>query len=142
MGGVEKEVAIEMNREYVEFVRRKKRSAKSYGKRSMCCLSTTNKFRTFFMDLSNNRYFNSFIIVAILVNSVALALEEPPKLGEKHSKEQEMMEIVFIAIFSVEMFIKIIAMGFVMHDDSYLHDPWNILDFLVVLSSWVNISQD
>ena len=34
------------------------------------------------------------------------------------------------------MFIKIVAMGFILNKNSYLRDNWNILDFLVVASSW------
>jgi len=34
------------------------------------------------------------------------------------------------------MFIKILALGFILNKNSYLKDNWNILDFLVVISSW------
>ena len=50
------------------------------------------------------------------------------------------------AIFTVEMFIRIIAMGFYTNPkncrhppETYLNDPWNRLDFFVVLSSWLNL---
>lgn len=33
--------------------------------------------------------------------------------------------------------VKIIAMGFVVPANSYLRDSWNIMDFLVVMLSWV-----
>ena len=48
--------------------------------------------------------------------------------------------------FTVEMFIRIIAMGFWDRSadvdsrvDRYLNDDWNKLDFFVVLSSWLNV---
>ena len=40
---------------------------------------------------------------------------------------------VFSLIFTIEAIIKIIAMGFIVHKKSYIRDPWNILDFLVVV---------
>ena len=76
----------------------------------------------------------------ILVNSIALAFEESPKPGVKHKKVFEVLEIIFMYIFTVEMLIKIIAKGFILGPGTYLHDPWNILDFVVVISSWANNS--
>jgi hypothetical protein len=35
--------------------------------------------------------------------------------------------------FLLEASIKILGMGFVIHKNSYLRDPWNALDFLIVL---------
>ena len=47
---------------------------------------------------------------------------------------QEELEPYFMGIFTVEMVTKIVAMGFVLHPDSYLRNPWNIMDFIVVVS--------
>ena len=46
---------------------------------------------------------------------------------------------VFSYIFIFECLLKLTAMGFVMHNKSYLRDPWNGLDFLVVLSGLFEI---
>ena len=40
---------------------------------------------------------------------------------------------VFTAIYTSEMILKIIAKGFLLHNFAYLRDPWNWLDFVVVL---------
>jgi hypothetical protein len=50
------------------------------------------------------------------------------------TSQLEELEPVFMGIFTVEMCTKIIAMGFVLHPDSYLRNPWNIMDFVVVVS--------
>jgi hypothetical protein len=42
-------------------------------------------------------------------------------------------EYVFLAVFGVEMLMKIVAMGFVYGENSYLRDAWNRLDFAVVI---------
>jgi hypothetical protein len=41
---------------------------------------------------------------------------------------------IFAIIFIVEAFIKIIARGFVAHKSAYLRDPWNVLDFIIVIT--------
>jgi len=45
---------------------------------------------------------------------------------------QEVAEYVFLAIFTIEAVLKIIAYGFVMHPGAYLRNGWNILDFVIV----------
>ena len=40
---------------------------------------------------------------------------------------------VFAAIYTVEMFLKIIGRGFALHKYAYLRNAWNWLDFLVVI---------
>lgn len=46
------------------------------------------------------------------------------------------LEWVFLGIFTVEMLMRIVAQGFVLEKMTYLRDPWNILDFTVVLVGW------
>jgi voltage-dependent calcium channel L type alpha-1C/voltage-dependent calcium channel L type alpha-1D len=40
--------------------------------------------------------------------------------------------VIFTLIFTMEAILRIIAMGFFKHKNSYLKDPWNWLDFTVV----------
>jgi Ion transport protein len=35
------------------------------------------------------------------------------------------------------MIIKIVALGFILNSGSYLRDPWNVLDFIIVGSAWL-----
>ena len=46
----------------------------------------------------------------------------------------DICRIVFLAIYSVEMVIKVIAKGFILNNYTYLRNPWNWLDFIVILS--------
>jgi hypothetical protein len=47
------------------------------------------------------------------------------------------IDMIFLCLYSIEMFLKIIAMGFVMRPFSYLRDPWNFLDFIVISLGWM-----
>jgi len=51
----------------------------------------------------------------------------------------EGFELFLLVFYSFEMVIKIIALGFVLNKNSYLRNNWNILDFLVVVSSWLPV---
>jgi hypothetical protein len=42
----------------------------------------------------------------------------------------------FALIFVIEAIIKIIAKGLVFGKETYLRDPWNILDFIIVITRY------
>lgn len=46
---------------------------------------------------------------------------------------QEQIEIIFMVIFTLECFMKIIAYGFILHPGAYIRSVWNTLDFLIVV---------
>lgn len=54
----------------------------------------------------------------------------PPTL---FSPPQEQVEYVFLIIFTVETFLKIIAYGLVLHPSAYIRNGWNLLDFVIVI---------
>lgn len=45
---------------------------------------------------------------------------------------QESLEYIFLIIFTLECFLKIVAYGLVFHEGAYLRNCWNILDFVIV----------
>lgn len=47
------------------------------------------------------------------------------------------VDIVFMAIFTIEFIIKVIADGFIFGPHAYLKSFWNILDFSVLISFWI-----
>ena len=49
-------------------------------------------------------------------------------------------DYLFTAFFSIEAFLKIIAYGFIMCPNSYLRDNWSRMDFVIVVSSILDIS--
>ena len=46
---------------------------------------------------------------------------------------------MFLAIYSTEMVIKTIAKGFILNKYTYLRNPWNWLDFIVIASGYVTL---
>ena len=50
----------------------------------------------------------------------------------------DLIDMCFLVVYTVEMLLKIVAMGFFMRAHSYLRDAWNILDFSVVILGWVS----
>ena len=78
--------------------------------------------------MSVNPWFDRFILFVILVNCVFLALD---KEIDSVTNNIETIDFVFLIIYTWEMTMKIIAMGFFMRAHSYLRDSWNIVSILV-----------
>jgi len=55
---------------------------------------------------------------------------------------QEHVEYVFLVVFTVEAVMKVVAYGFVLHPGAYLHNGWNILDFIIVVVGYAPSSVD
>ncbi|CAK8987174.1 L type [Durusdinium trenchii] len=47
-------------------------------------------------------------------------------------------ELFFNTMFSIELVIKVITWGLIMGKGTYLRDPWNVLDFVVVTIGWLS----
>jgi len=47
--------------------------------------------------------------------------------------------ILFSVIFLFEFCVKIIGMGFVLTENSYLRDGWNVIDFAVIISLFLQL---
>lgn len=49
---------------------------------------------------------------------------------------------IFLAIYTAEMIIKGIAKGFILNKYTYLRNPWNWLDFVVITSGYATIGME
>jgi hypothetical protein len=108
---------------------------KNYATVSLCCLSVTNPFRNKIIQLvAVNPWFDRFILLVIMVNCCFLALD---KEVDTITENSGTIDFIFLLIYTMEMILKIIAMGFFMRAHSYLRDSWNILDFTVVILGWL-----
>jgi hypothetical protein len=74
-------------------------------------------------------------LIVIIMNSILLALENPNV--EDTDPVRLQMENVFLILYTIEMFLKIFALGFVLNKGAYLRDAWNILDFVIVFTAYL-----
>uniref|UniRef100_A0A8C2GSR6 Voltage-dependent L-type calcium channel subunit alpha n=1 Tax=Cyprinus carpio TaxID=7962 RepID=A0A8C2GSR6_CYPCA len=51
----------------------------------------------------------------------------------KDIRADERVEYLFLIIFTVEAFLKVIAYGLLCHPNAYLRNGWNLLDFIIVV---------
>ncbi len=82
-----------------------------------------------------SKIFENTCMAVIGVNCYVLATTDPT--AEFASVADERFDKAFLALYSIEMIIKIVALGFILNTGSYLRDPWNDLDFVIVASAWL-----
>uniref|UniRef100_A0A674C5E3 Voltage-dependent L-type calcium channel subunit alpha n=1 Tax=Salmo trutta TaxID=8032 RepID=A0A674C5E3_SALTR len=102
--------------------------------RSLFFLTLKNPFRKAAINIVEWKPFEIIILLTIFANCVALAvfLPMPEEDSNNTNSNLESLEYIFLIVFSIECFLKIVAYGFLFHENAYLRNCWNILDFVCV----------
>ncbi|KAK0065730.1 voltage-dependent calcium channel type A subunit alpha-1, partial [Biomphalaria pfeifferi] len=104
---------------------------------SMFIFGPTNPIRRFCHFVVNLRYFDLFIMIVICASSVALAAEDPVNDDSPRNLILNYFDFVFTGVFTIELILKVIDLGIILHPGSYIRDLWNILDATVVICALV-----
>lgn len=82
-----------------------------------------------------NRWFTGLTTFIIILNSINLSIYDYSDRDSltSYNNVLDILNEIFTFIFLAESIIKILAMGFIMHSNSYMRDGWNILDFFIVI---------
>uniref|UniRef100_A0A3B3XZ33 Sodium channel protein n=1 Tax=Poecilia mexicana TaxID=48701 RepID=A0A3B3XZ33_9TELE len=83
-----------------------------------------------FVFLKTKTLFSLFIMVTILTNCVFMTMSDPPPWSKT-------VEYVFTGIYTFEATIKVLSRGFCVGDFTFLRDPWNWLDFMVISMAYL-----
>ena len=76
-------------------------------------------------------YFNAFILFIIFANTLVLCLDKYPAYPPETQIWFDISNIFFTAVFTAELFIKIVALGI----RPFLKDGFNIFDAIIVFTS-------
>ncbi|KAG6449276.1 muscle calcium channel subunit alpha-1 isoform X2 [Manduca sexta] len=108
---------------------------------SFFIFSKTNWFRVMCYTIQNHSWFKNLILVCILASSLMLAMEDPvPSSGTEGTVEiLRKIDYFFTAVFTIELVLKVITYGFILHKDSFCRSAFNLLDLLVVIVSLVSL---
>ncbi|XP_077299455.1 calcium voltage-gated channel subunit cacophony [Arctopsyche grandis] len=109
---------------------------------SMFILSPTNPIRRAAHWVVNLRYFDFFIMVVISLSSIALAAEDPVDEESTRNRILNYFDYAFTGVFTIEMLLKIVDLGVILHPGAYLREFWNIMDAVVVICAAVSFGFD
>lgn len=167
--GIE-EIGVDWQLVLTNLQREKKRNVarqeEQYVNRSLFFLESSSRVREAFIKVAEANWFSALSLSAILVNCIFMVFDDPVCACDNevcseaenykrllynrdcydwdHSLKYVMArsEEVFTVLFATEMFIKIIARGFIMHKHAYLRDIWNWIDFVVVCTSILSLASN
>lgn len=114
---------------------------KRFDPRTLYIFSYTWRFRQIFIDFLSWKYYDYIMVLSIIGNSIVLALADytdEDNLTEWNQK-LDLADQVFTIIYVIEASVKIVAFGFIIHRKSYLRDPWNVIDFIVVVIGIISL---
>ncbi|XP_061763638.1 sodium channel protein type 4 subunit alpha A isoform X1 [Nerophis ophidion] len=74
--------------------------------------------------------FSMFIMITILSNCVFMTMSSPPAWSKN-------VEYAFTGIYTFEATVKVLSRGFCIGSFTFLRDPWNWLDFMVISMAYI-----
>ncbi|XP_072945863.1 muscle calcium channel subunit alpha-1-like isoform X3 [Epargyreus clarus] len=109
---------------------------------SFFIFSPTNRFRVFCYKMSASSTFGNIILACIMLSSAMLAAEDPLDAAQKGFRNWllSQFDVFFTGIFTLELFLKLVTYGLVLHEGAFLRSAFNVLDMLVVCVSLISMS--
>ncbi|CAL4062820.1 unnamed protein product, partial [Meganyctiphanes norvegica] len=107
---------------------------------SFFIFSHTNSFRVFCHAVCNHSLFGNIILVCILISSGMLAAEDPLRSDSERNRILNYFDIFFTTVFTIEICLKVISYGFILHPGAFLRSAFNLLDILVVAVSLISFT--
>ena len=96
-------------------------------------------------NIQKHKFFDQFIMLLIFLSSMKLATDTY-MTEDDYDKEDTIMVVseqlnnFFTWVFAAESLVKILALGFIMDEESYLREGWSQLDFFIVVTSLIDFS--
>jgi len=126
--------------EIIDFkVLRKEEQARRFFDYS-CCLEERKKInkvmvylRFYCRLLVDNPIFDYLSLFVIIANTILILISDPTDSNNLGN----LSDNYFLYFYTVESVLKIVAFRFWAAEDAYIKDPWNILDFFVVVVGWI-----
>lgn len=105
--------------------------------RSCFLFKPDNKFRILLYHISISPIFDYIILLAIIASCIVLTKQD----GRSYDLSDPIIvvDLALNMMFALEALIKIISCGFVSHRNAYLRDPWNVFDFIVVVTGRITL---
>ncbi|UJR15131.1 hypothetical protein I4U23_002096 [Adineta vaga] len=116
--------------EYVFVVVNRNKTIFRFSSSSACFIfSPFNCFRRLAIRILTHSLFSTFVMLTILMNCIFMTLKNVP----------ETYEYIFTFIYTLEALTKCVARGFILEKFTFLRDPWNWLDFIVITLAYITV---
>ena len=93
----------------------------------------------FALNIIKRRSFEVVSIIVIMANCATLAMSN---VTVEPTEDEKLVENIFQALYTIEMVLKIMGLGFIFNRGAYMRDYFNVLDFFIVMSGYVSLLED
>ncbi|XP_061701700.1 sodium channel protein type 4 subunit alpha B [Syngnathoides biaculeatus] len=93
-------------------------------------LTPLNHVRTAAIKILLHFFFQAFILMTVLANCAFMTMAKPPEWSG-------VVKSTFICIYAFEVIVKVAARGFCLGQFTFLRDPWNWLDLMVIGTAYL-----
>lgn len=113
-----------------------------FADNSLFLFNADNAFRKAVADVVLSLWFEYFVFVVLVINCNFMGLADYSHVkssGELNTSGSARNQVVvhseyfFLAVYALEMVLKVIAMGFRFGEGTYLKNYWHWLEFVIVL---------
>jgi hemin uptake protein HemP len=105
---------------------------------SMFILRGDSRIRMLLFRFIDNKWFARAIMLCIAA-VFAITVVDTPMLRDRAGVTTTLLvfDIIFQVIFTVELLLKMVALGVVMHKHSFFRSAQNIIDFVIVITGFI-----
>lgn len=94
-----------------------------------------HQFRSIMYQIEQTKTFEYTVFFAILMGCVFLAADTPYKPNPDITAMIDIGSPIILAIYNFELLVKVVSKGFIGKPSAYINDPWNRVDFAVLVMS-------
>lgn len=87
----------------------------------------------------STKLFENVSLLVIIFNSLVMVVDDSATNDNPNPIFAD-FELLFQYLYTVEMAFKILGLGFVFGEGTYLRDEWNLLDFFIVMIGYVTMA--
>jgi hypothetical protein len=113
---------------------------KSQEYRSLCCLNRQNCFRRGVTRVYHSKLFDVVILTVVVSNIMTMCIPYRADMTEGSLYVVDILQQIFNGIFVIEILIKIVSQGLILHEGSFLRSTWNVLDVALVAVFYVGMT--
>lgn len=101
------------------------------GEEASGCRACYDQMQRRCLILVSNKWFDNLVLAIVMLNSISLACDDPTGYEIERQEVVNLFESVFLGLFTVELILKVIALG-CNRSTGYLSSGWNRLDAVIV----------
>lgn len=87
------------------------------------------------LKIGEHPAFDIISLLVVVANSITLATIDPTLDERPHW--YVVTDYVFQGIYTAELVIKVLGLGFIFNQGAYMRDPWNVFNFIIILIDYL-----